>query len=262
MVAYALGDDHHRMSVGRAFARAFAIIRAHPLLTIGTTFAMTMIPSLLFSETSLNEAITGAYYGALTDSFFLKMMMGWVVQLFFWAVAVAAVIQAGLAYVEGRRPDLGEILYTGGMRSLPMLAVYLLYAIATGIGFTLLLVPGIFLAVIWSMAMVAMVAEEPGVFGAFKRSAALTNGARWKILGILLLTVAIALIVNLLGGFVVLTAGLRPETQPAALPAQIVMSLLNTIVLTWTTTMFTALFVELREWKDGPDTDRLGDIFA
>ena len=140
-------------------------------------------------------------------------------------------VLASLAKVpapDGKVPVPNTVLVCPPWASVPMLAVYLLYAIATGIGFTLLLVPGIFLAVIWSMAMVAMVAEEPGVFGAFKRSAALTNGARWKILGILLLTVAIALIVNLLGGFVVLTAGLRPETQPAALPAQIVMSLLNT----------------------------------
>ena len=262
MAARTPGDDHHTVSLGRAFGRAFAIIRAHPLLTIGTTFAMTMIPGLLFNETSVSQALTGAYSGALTNAFFLKMMMGWVVQLFLWAVAVAAVIQAGLAHAEGRSADFGEILYTGGMRSLPLLAVYLLYSIAIMVGIGLLVIPGIFIAVIWSMAMVAMVAEEPGLFGAFRRSVALTNGARWKIFGILLLALAIALIVNLFGELIVLTAGLQPETQAAALPAQIVMSLLNTIVVTWTTTMFTALFIELREWKDGPDTDRLGDIFA
>ena len=175
MAARTPGDDHHTVSLGRAFGRAFAIIRAHPLLTIGTTFAMTMIPGLLFNETSVSQALTGAYYGALTNAFFLKMMMGWVVQLFLWAVAVAAVIQAGLAHAEGRSADFGEILYTGGMRSLPLLAVYLLYSIAIMVGIGLLVIPGIFIAVIWSMAMVAMVAEEPGLFGAFRRSVALED---------------------------------------------------------------------------------------
>ena len=38
--------------------------------------------------------------------------------------------------------------------------------------------------------------------------------------------------------------------------------MINGVVVTWVTTMFASLFIELREWKEGPDTSQLSDIFA
>jgi len=135
------------------------------------------------------------------------------------------------------------------------------------IGSILLIVPGIFLALMWSMAMVAVVAERPGIFGAFARSATLTKGARWKILGVFLAMAVIYIIVFGFAGIAgsatsLSVAQLRAGVQPSFGIGQIITALINGAVVTWATTMFTSLFIELREWKEGPDTSRLSDIFA
>jgi hypothetical protein len=47
----------------------------------------------------------------------------------------------------------------------------------------LLLVPGVMLCCVWAVAIPAAVVERPGVLAALARSAALTRGRRWQVLG-------------------------------------------------------------------------------
>jgi hypothetical protein len=51
----------------------------------------------------------------------------------------------------------------------------------------LLIVPGLILMVIWSVAVPAKVVEKIGVFDAFTRSRDLTRGRRWPIFGLFVL---------------------------------------------------------------------------
>ena len=50
-------------------------------------------------------------------------------------------------------------------------------------------------------------------------------------------------------------------TQPSFV-VQLLQSIVTTVVLTWFTTVGASLFIELRDWKEGPDANRLADIFA
>ncbi|WP_287459404.1 hypothetical protein [Sphingomonas sp.] len=266
MATQAFGEEQRALSVGKAFSRGFDAIRAYPLQTLGPIFVLTVVPGLLFQTLGVNALMAAAARGTAPPPVGLIIIGGILLSLL-WGTALGAVIQATLAYAEGRKPELGEMLRAAVARCVPLVIVYLLYTLAIMVGFLLFIVPGIFIATMWSMAMVAVVAERPGVFGAFGRSARLTKGARWKILGVFVAMFVIYIIVLSFAGLTgaastMSLASLQAAPQASVGIGQIIIALINALLTTWMAAMFTSLFIELREWKEGPDTSRLSDIFA
>jgi len=267
MATAAIGDEQRTLSVGKAFTRGFEVIRAWPLQTLGPIFALSIVPGLVFQMFLFSSVISRMMTGSYPGGYGLYLAFGGLGLLLLMCVAFGAVIQTTVMHAEGREPEFGEILRVGIVRCLPLALVYILYWFCVSIGMVLLIVPGIMLALIWSMAFIAVVAERPGVFGAFARSARLTKGARWKILGIFLAVVVLYIVIlgfaGVAGAATSLSAAqLRDGTPPSFGIGQIVTGLINGALVTWITTMFTSLFLELREWKEGPNTERLSDIFA
>ena len=259
----------HGVSVGSVFGRSVNVIKANPVATLGVTFVLIALPQLVIGlvggwsvpSQSLRE---GSY--AVFGIYALIVAM-------LWLVASGALVQATVAHDQGRPADLREILQLGVQRALPLLAVYLLFVLGVWIGSIFLLVPGIMLAVMWAVCLPAIVAERPGVFGAFGRSRALTKGARWHVFGIMLLAFVIYMLVLMAvglasvagyGTFGAFTRGgqISAPVPTPSLAVALLRSIVTTVMLTWFTTVGASLFVELRNWKDGPDVDRLADIFA
>lgn len=258
------------ISVGNVFGRSANVIKDNPLATLGTSFALIALPQLLLGQIGLSAAV---FDNIRAGSYALAGLYGIVVGLL-WLIASGALVQATVAHDEGRPANPREMLQVGVSRCLPLFAVYMLFTLGISAGMMFLVVPGIMLAVMWSVSLPAIVAERPGVFGAFGRSRALTKGARWHVFGILLLAFVIYLLVSMAvgvasvagyGSLGALAGGgqvrMPIPTQPS-LVFQLLQSIVSTVVLTWFTTVGASLFIELRDWKEGPDADRLADIFA
>jgi Uncharacterised protein family (UPF0259) len=81
-----------------------------------------------------------------------------------------------------------------------LLAVSVLFGIGVGIGFVLLIVPGLVLMVIWSVVAPVMVLERPGVFAAFGRSRELVRGNGWNVFAVLALVIVAVLVVSIVVG--------------------------------------------------------------
>jgi hypothetical protein len=110
----------------------------------------------------------------------------------------SAIIQAAvLADLGGGKVGLGPAIGAALRRILPMLAMLILYGLMITFGLILLVIPGIFIWLIYSLALAALLAEPVGVFGAFARSAALTKGNRWRLLGLLLLVIVSVVVILL-----------------------------------------------------------------
>ena len=91
-----------------------------------------------------------------------------------------------------------------------ILACSLLMALAVGLGFLLLFIPGVILAVGLSMAIPAVVLEpRASASGALSRSWELTRGARWRIfgLGVTLLVLLYVPVVAIGGLFTLIVPG-------------------------------------------------------
>ena len=86
---------------------------------------------------------------------------------------------------------------------LPLIAVSILAAIGIGIGFLLLIVPGLILLTIWAVVAPVVVLERPGVFAAFGRSRRLVQGNGWQVFGVIviffLIFIAIGIVFGVIG---------------------------------------------------------------
>jgi uncharacterized membrane protein len=145
---------------------------------------------------------------------------------------------------------------------LPLIGLSILWAIGVGIGFMLLIVPGVIFLMKWAVAVPALVVERGGIFAAFTRSAELTKGARWKIFGLSLLLLVIYWLLSALVGVVGLTM-YSPTNAAGFSIANVVGTLLvGTLLNMLWGTIQPSLYVELRQWKEGGSIENLEQVFA
>ncbi len=107
---------------------------------------------------------------------------------------VFGLIRASLDVVEGRTPSVGEAFRPDGYG--PYLVASVLYLVGTQLGLLLLVVPGIFFAIVFQFYGY-VVAEHPDVPAtvALRRSAQITRGARLRLCGL----AAVLVFLNLAG---------------------------------------------------------------
>lgn len=84
----------------------------------------------------------------------------------------------------------------------PLVAVSILFGIGVGIGFVLLIVPGLILLVIWSVVAPVTVLERPGVFAAFGRSRELVRGNGWNVFGVIVLVFLAVAVLSIAAGLI------------------------------------------------------------
>src|SRR3954468_5881498 len=100
---------------------------------------------------------------------------------------------------DGRRDSsVGDLFRAVQPVVLPLIAVSILGGLGIGIGFILLIVPGLYLLTIWSVLAPVVVLERPGVFPAFGRSQALVKGYGWQVFGVIIVIVLISIVVAVL----------------------------------------------------------------
>lgn len=263
-----MSETPHGLSVGNVFARSFNIIKANPVATLGLTFVLIAVPQLIV------DLLVGPAWreAQANQGLYVGIGLYGIIAALLWLVAYGALIHVAIAHDQGRTAKVAEVLRLGVTRALPLLAVQMLFLIGVWLGFIFLVVPGILLAVIWSVSTTAVVAERTGIFGAFGRSRALTKGARWRVLGIGLLALVIYSLVSLALGIGSMAASgtlgafsghvEKTAVQSPSILLQLLQSCITAAIITWATLVFAAIFIELRHWKDGPDVDRLTEIFA
>lgn len=137
------------------------------------------------SDTSFGIVVAGAVIGALIS------------------VVISAVLQAaimrGAALASVGDPLDVEASYRYGFRRLgSVILISILVGLAVGLGLILLVIPGIFLAVKFSVAIPALVVEDRRGTDAMSRSWNITQGFFWHALGVWV----VAFLVQMVVGFV------------------------------------------------------------
>ncbi|HEX8719392.1 MAG TPA: YciC family protein [Pyrinomonadaceae bacterium] len=178
-----------------AFMKAIMAATSDPAsFGAGRAFAFTVAPPLILGLLSFVGA--GLLSGALV-------------------YAVVDIERAGAA-------SAGECLRRG-LRVLPkVLLVTFLYALITGVGFLLLIAPGIIFTLMYAVAVPVAVLEGPGAFESLKRSARLTEGYRGLIFQTYFLWWLATMAVNM-----VVSGSFAAAGQSDMLPALVVVSLVG-----------------------------------
>ena len=121
------------------------------------------------------------------------------------------------------------------------------------VGFFLLVVPGIIIAVALSVAIQVCVVERRGPFASIGRSRFLTKGNRWGIFGLSLLLFVIGAIIG--GAFWIVRVAAGPEV------AAVVNFILQSAFSAFHSVVFVVAYHDLRVEKEGLDTDRIAAVF-
>lgn len=256
---------NRQMSGGRVFERVFATIRHNPGPTLGLAFLIGAVPGLLstYFMRQLQQPVLLTDPDSLTSFYaltFASLILGLVIN----ALTQAALTRATVAESEGRKAGFGESIAAGMAVLLPLIALSILLAIGVMIGFMLFIIPGVILYCMWVAAVPALVEERRGVFGSFARSRELTSGAKWKVFAIML----VVLVVYWLASTVpILAMSSMDLTDPEAafnMPVGFIIAnlVVGTLINLFWGLVQASLYVELRDWKDGPATARLEEVFS
>lgn len=134
----------------------------------------------------------------------LSGVTGIVIAVLFWALIVlyqGMVVKLVQDVQDGRRDhSVGDLLRSVSPVFWPLVAVSILFGIGVGIGFVLLIIPGLILMVIWSVVAPVTVLERPGVFAAFGRSRELVRGNGWNVFGVIVLVFLAVVVVSIAAG--------------------------------------------------------------
>jgi hypothetical protein len=104
---------------------------------------------------------------------------------------------------DGRRDNsIPDLLRSVEPVFWPLVAVSILFGLGVGIGFVLLIIPGLILLTIWSVVAPVTVLERPGVFAAFGRSRELVRGDGWNVFGVIAIVFLIVVGISILAGIV------------------------------------------------------------
>lgn len=147
---------------------------------------------------------------------------------------------------DGRRDSsVGQLLRSAAPVLLTLIVAGFLAGLGIGIGFLLLIVPGLILLTIWSVIAPAIVVERKGVFEAFGRSRELVKGHGWQVFGVIVTVLLIVIVVRIV--FSAIAAGVDDSTG-----VRIALDVIaSTITAPITALVAAVLYFKLRALEEG-----------
>lgn len=200
-----------------------------------------------------------------------------------WGMLNAAVTFGTFQFVRDGRISIGVCLRRGFSSIFPILGIMLcltllftivalvtfLPAALTGSQSTMFIASAAFFLLLiviflrYYVVIPACVIETPGVLGAFARSAILTGGHRWQILGIVVVSMVLQLVISLVFGLIggLAQGGAEATVTLGALISTILELFLNYVVLLWQAILPAVAYFFLRGAKEGIGIDELVSVF-
>lgn len=254
----AIGAPAGKLEIGKVLRETGSIIRRAPGVLIPLALICGGVPQLLIGVLGLQTA-AGAT-PQIDGAFWSKFAIAMVIQLVIASIGQGAMIHAAGEEINDRPANLGDSFSVGLKQALPMIGLMIVVYIFTLIGFMLLVVPGMIVAIALSVAIPSLVLERLGIGAALTRSRQLTKGNRWRLFGLFLIVgvifwVMMLVIGMLFGGLgAVASGGLTAYTLVGG-------PLVGTIAALVFTTGLAVLHVELRRLRDGTGAENLGKVF-
>jgi hypothetical protein len=182
-------------SVGGTLNAAFELYQRQAV-ALWTTTAIVVVPTQILIWIIVRASLPGGAYarngtiytsGSAAPATVAVLVLG-----FISAILTMGALSRLLAEAyTGHASTWQQSLRYAGRQLGPLLWLGIVSVIALGIGYTLLVIPGVFLTVAWSLAVPVLVFEASPVLGALRRSWQLVQGYWWTTFGALLLALGI-----------------------------------------------------------------------
>lgn len=232
-------DLERPKSVGELIADAVRCYRLYPVLFAQITLAVVVpyaLIVLLIDGRGLLSQGSGSRSAALLVLVLDLLLVGPLIS----ALHVNAVVEIG----EHRHPRVGAVLARGA-RVLPVVAAaQIVAALGTGLGFILLIVPGVLLMARWGVVAQTAALEDVNWISALRRSGELTAGCYLHVLGLLISVGVINVVITQIGAVL--------SGSGATVVAVIVGILFETVTLSLAALCSAMLYFDLRARKRPP----------
>ena len=242
--------------LGRVIQRTFTSIGQNWVLCLVVSTLLVGIPSLLQVYGQAEILMGENAYG------WVIAVIGWVTWIIGAYVVQGMVIKASVSSFNGKIMGLGEAFGSGVRLFLPLLGLGIIVGLGTGLGFILLIVPGVILAVMWSASTGVLVVEKRGVFESLQRSRDLTRGYRWQVFGLAVIYVIASMLIGMLVGGIGAATGGSIMTGSTNLGVNLATTAVSNILTSVVGAAgAAALYFELRSAKEGVGPEELASVF-
>ncbi len=194
-----------KFSINEALSSAWAVTKSNflPLLGFGLLAgALMVVPQLL-------AGYTLKMIGKHEDILFTLLAMP--IPFIMHVIADMGRVKIALDFLDNRKPDISSF-FSPLPQFLNFIAATILFQIMVAIGLLFLIVPGIILALTFAFFPYFIIDQKCGPIEALTRSAAITSGAKWNLLGLAVLLFLICIV-----GLMLLVIGLIPAAIVSSL---------------------------------------------
>ena len=184
-----------RIAVGNVINETFSIYGANLGPLIGSALIVFIVVGII---AGILLAVGGIVLALLAA----------IIRLAGEALYVGFVVKLVEDVRDGRRDQtMGDLFSAAAPSIMSLIAFGILFGIGVGIGFVLIIIPGLILITMWSVGAPAIVAEGVGPIQAFGRSWRLVRGNGWSVFGALLLILIIVILVGFVLGAIATPIG-------------------------------------------------------
>ncbi|TMK36463.1 MAG: hypothetical protein E6G58_05475 [Actinobacteria bacterium] len=178
-------------------ANAAKLIQIVAIVVIPLTFIMALLTQVAFKQ-HCDAAHVNSLYNC-TASFGRSLLISAIT--YFIAVAIqqlliGALTRGAAGALIGRDVDVSASYQYAFSRLGPLIGLALLVALVVGVGFILLVIPGIIILVFLAVSVPAFIIEGLGVTDSMSRSWKLVSGSWWHTLAVILVAAIIAGVIN------------------------------------------------------------------
>ena len=245
------------LGVGEILDVALAVYRRHAFALWRVVAVVVALPAALNGALAVAARQVGDRKQN-SGSLLLLELLVIVVSLVATSLATAAAYRLVADAYLGRPVDPDASLRFGLRRLGSVIWVSILFGLGLFAGLLLLVVPGIFVTVAWSIATPVLLAENLRGSRAIRRSRALVRGRWWPCAAVVYLMYLLELIVYF-GILFVITKLVDTSGNDSLLFAEegVTSLIASTLVLPFHVAVTTVLYIDLRVRKEGFDVQLL-----
>ncbi|MCX7358972.1 MAG: glycerophosphoryl diester phosphodiesterase membrane domain-containing protein [Alphaproteobacteria bacterium] len=249
-----------KFEFGRVVSQTFGLVGRNfiPFLVLSLFFVGAPQFGILYAQYTVGVGDPSLLFPLVWGGILISMITTFVLQ--------GALTRAAIDDLSGNGVKFGAAIADGLRYFFPLLIVGILAGLGTGLGFILLVVPGIMLAVRWVVSAPIVVVEKEGPTSALGRAAELTKGNRWAIFGLVLLYFVLSYVAQILVGLLVAAVAGQDQSMVgnialASLVLAVSMALMTALLSLVSTLGTASLYFELRRVKEGVSVDDLAKVF-
>jgi hypothetical protein len=258
----AMSATAETFSIGRVVSRTFSVIgrNAIPFFALGLVAA---VPQVAFSALLQRNMLTSGTIDptAIGPGFWFGLAGSWLLAIVLVFFLQAALVQATVRSLNGQSVSIGDAFMTALRVVIPLIALGIVSTIGIAVGFVLLVFPGLMLACAWVVCVPALVVERAGILGSLSRSAELTRGHRWAILGLFVLYIIALIVINMALGPILGISMLGAQPGNPSILFVVMMGIYTAVQYTVSAAGTASIYYELRTVKEGVGPQQLASVF-